>query len=375
MRVIGWNAGAEELLGRSAFETMGKYCGQVLQAFYPTGEPLCTALCEGRACFESGEKWSIGACRVRHGNGHMIPVSISTLVMPMETRKGVRDEAVAVIFLRDANGAKAEIAPLQPLRIFTLGHFGLAVAGEGLEVDSWRRKQAVVLLRILVSQLGRPVHRERLIEWLWPDADVESGWKRLKVVVSFLREKLRLGGAPQGIIETVGESYLLRRDTVWVDSEVFETLVATGLELMREGKLRDARIRFEEAANLYRGDFLEDIPYADWCAEERGRLREVHLELLAGMTKCYADQGLFMEAVQVCRTALFSDPCRENFLRAILENLVKLGRADWAEVQFVSWRKSLDEEYGLQPTQETLQVYERLIGDRSVQWTRLSRSA
>ncbi|MCP4383110.1 MAG: hypothetical protein GY798_17090, partial [Hyphomicrobiales bacterium] len=55
---------------------------------------------------------------------------------------------------------------------------------------------------------------------------------------------------------------------------------------------------------------------------------------------------------------------RESFLRVLLESLVNLGRPDWAEAQFTSWRHSLEAEYGLQPTQETLRVCRRLFGDR-----------
>jgi DNA-binding SARP family transcriptional activator len=72
-----------------------------------------------------------------------------------------------------------------------------------------------------------------------------------------------------------------------------------------------------------------------------------------------------LEASQVCRLALRNDPCRESFLRALLESLIKLGRPDWAEAQFTSWCRSLEEEYGLQPTHETLRVYQQLLADRN----------
>lgn len=364
MQVIGWNAGAEALMGYSSGEAIGQKCGRVLQAFYPTGEPLCSVLCEGRACLALGNKWSLGACRIRHRNGQMVSVGISTLVMPLEQRKQDLDESVAVIFLREINAASAEVANIQPLRIFTLGHFGLAIAGEGLDVDNWSRKKAVVLLKCLVSQLGRPVHRERLIDWLWPDADGEDGWKRLKVLISFLRTKLRAEDVPDGAIETVGQSYMLRRDSVWTDAEAFGSLVSKGLQLLKEERRSEAIDRFEEAESLYCGDYLEDSPYADWCAEERERLREIYLELQAGMVKCYADEEMFMEAVQICRSALALDPCRESFLRALLENLDSLGQSDWAEVQFAAWRCRLEADYGLEPTEETWRTYQRLVGRR-----------
>jgi DNA-binding SARP family transcriptional activator len=366
MRVTGWNAGAANLLGYSASEAIGQRCAAVLQAFYPTGEPLCSVLCEGRSCVSSGEKWNIGACKIRHKNGQMISAGISTMVIPREAREPDPGGAIAVMFLREVGWVNPKLVGMQPLRVFTLGHFSLAIAGKGLEVDSWKRQQAVLVLKCLVNRLGRPVHRERLIDWLWPEADPVRGWQRLKVNVSFLREKLREAGASSETIETVGQSYILRRDAVWVDSDSFADLVAAGWRALKGGDNLDARARFEEAQSLYRGDYLEDEPYADWCAEDRGRLQELYIEMLSGMAQCYAEEGLYMEAAQICKMALFSDPGRESFLRALLENLVNFGQADWAEAQFYAWRRRLDEEHGLQPTDETMRVFKQLIGDRSI---------
>ncbi|MDA1100292.1 MAG: BTAD domain-containing putative transcriptional regulator [Proteobacteria bacterium] len=365
MRVIGWNPGVEQLLGYSPAEALGQHCSKVFQAFYPTGEPLCSMLCEGRSCMAMGEKWGLAACRIRHKTGEMITAGISTLILPPEAREKNDGDAAAVIFLRVTEGAVSNVPVTSSLRIFTLGQFGLAVAGKGLQVEGWKRKQAAVVLKCLANQLGRPVHRERLIEWLWPEADGERAWERLKVTVSYLRAKLRAGGAMDETIETVGQSYLLRRDAVWVDADMFGTLVVAGRDLLKQGNSGEARVRFEEAQSLYRGDYLEDELYAEWCAEERVRLREIYLELLAGMATCYAEAGLYLEASEVCRTALTNDPCRESFLRALLANLVNLDRPDAAEAEFLAWRRCLVDEYGLQPTRETLQVYQRLVGGRN----------
>ena len=307
----------------------------------------------------------MSACRVRHKDGNMIPAGFSTLVVPGDARDPDNGAAVAVIFIRAPGAIKADGPRSQPLRIFALGHFALAVAGAGLDVDKWRRKQAATLLKILISHVGRPVHRDRLMEWLWPDTDPDRGWERLKVTVSFLRSKLRAGSFKNEAIETVGKSYLLRRDAIWLDSDIFITLVSDGWDRLHNGDLQEALAHFEEARDLCRGDYLEDEPYADWCAGERERLREIHLEMLAGLAQCYGDQRKFSEAAQVCRTALFRDPCRENFMRHLMENLVALGRPDWAESHFRSWRRELREEYGLEPTHETLQLHDRIFKVRN----------
>ncbi len=363
MRVVGWNKGAQDLLGYTDADTFGQPCGKILQGSYTTGEPLCSVLCEGCACISGGKKWGIGSCMIRHKNGEMIKIGISSLVLPQQARDGNKNEPVALIFLRQANDAISEEASTVPLRVFSLGRFGLAVAGKGLDVDNWKRKKAALVFKCLVSQLDKPVHRERLIEWLWPNTEPEGGWANLKVTISYLRGVLRAGGAGDNVIETLGQSYLLRGNSVTVDSDVFCTLVTEGWNQLKANNLVQAQAQFEQAENLYRGDFFEEEPYADWCAVERERLREIYLELLAGLARCYCETGHFMTASRVCRQALSSDPCRENFVRLLMECLVRLDRADWARAHFISWRRTLDQEYGLQPTDETLNAYREIVGE------------
>ena len=285
--------------------------------------------------------------------------------MPEDAREPADGDAVSVIFIRAPGTAEAKEHQSQPLRIFAFGHFALAVGGAGLDVDKWRRKQAVTLLKILISYVGRPVHRDRLMEWLWPDTDPDRGWERLKVTISFLRAKLRDGNCDSDAIETVGKSYLLRREAIWLDSDIFATLVTDGRDRLCGGDTQEALTHFEEAQNLCRGEYLEDEPYADWCAGERERLREIYLEMLAGLVQCYGYQRKHAEAAQVCRTALYRDPCRESFIRCLMENLVALGRPDWAKSQFLSWQRELSKEYGLEPTDETLQLYDQILNVRN----------
>ncbi len=89
-------------------------------------------------------------------------------------------------------------------------------------------------------------------------------------------------------------------------------------------------------------------------------MREIYLELLDGLTKCYTETGDYMTAARICRSALSSDPCRENFIRTLMESMISIGRADWARANFLSWRKSLEKEYGLKPTEETLTVFQQI---------------
>ena len=146
-----------------------------------------------------------------------------------------------------------------------------------------------------------------------------------------------------------------------MDAEAFQRLVAEGSALQREQRWDEALNLYEEAQHLYRGDYMEEDIYVDWCAAERERLREIYLEALAGMVDCHAERGHYAEAVQVCRTALVRDPCRESFHRALMEHLVQLGRADWALAQYHSCRRILARELGVEPMLETQRLHRQIL--------------
>jgi two-component SAPR family response regulator len=267
---------------------------------------------------------------------------------------------MAVIFVRDGVIKTSRPEP-HTLQIFTLGCFGLVVSGRGIALEKWKRKQAVTLLKYLVTQLDRPVHRERLLHCLWPDVDEKQGWGRLKVTMYYLRRELRDNGLSDDVVKTSDNAYLLRRDAVWVDSYAFERFVTEGRELQQQGHWRDALRRYDEARHLYRGDYLEEEIFSDWCAEERERLREIYLEMLARTAECHAELGQYAEAVHICRKALVFDPCRENSHCLLMENLVNYGRPDMALAQFRHCQQVLAKEFGAEPMPATKRLYQQIL--------------
>jgi DNA-binding SARP family transcriptional activator len=161
---------------------------------------------------------------------------------------------------------------------------------------------------------------------------------------------------------------LLRRDAVWVDVDVFERLVTEGRALQDQAQWSDALDRYVEAQRLYRGDYLEEDTFADWCAEERERLRELYLEMLARTAECHAELGQYAEVVQVYRKALVFDPCRESFHCLLMKYLVKDGRPDLALAQYRHCHQVLAREFGAEPLPETQRLYQQILkGEDSAQ--------
>jgi len=362
-RVAAWNQRAETMLGYAQDEVIGRPCSDILQAVLPGGEPLCAPYCEPFRCFQSCQPRSVRSCRIRRKNGDWRSVGYSSLVTKTELHQLQNDAVLAIVFLHDGERDQELTAPDRTLHVFTLGGFGLTMGGTGVATDKWVRKQSLTLLKYLVTQAGRPVHRERILGCLWPDADARRGWDRLKVTISYLRQQFRALGMNENALTTIGQSYLLRRDAIRIDAEIFECLIAEGRALQSRLCVDEALLRFKEADRLYRGDYLEEEMYSDWCAEERERLRELHLELLADMVQCCASSGDYAEAARLCRRALVQEPCRESFHVSLMSHLIQLGHAGQATAQYIACRQVLAKELGVEPLAETQRLFRSIARD------------
>ncbi len=360
-RIIAWNDRVRRLLGYTRHEVIGKQCSDVLQAVLPDGEPLCVPDCDGIRCFERFQPFEATSCRARHKDSRWVIMDIASVTMPRRARNGDQRDGVAAIFLR-GEGDKAEHPSAGArLRIFTFGRFGLSAGSQGLKVEKWQRRQALAVLKLLVVNLGRAVPREILIDVLWPEADEQAGWERLKVVICSLRRQLRAAGIAEEIVETLDKAYGLRREAVWVDSEAYEACIAEGGAERDRRRLDGALDHFRAARRLYRGPYMAENIHADWCAEERERLREIHLEMLTDMAECHAELGQHADAAAVCRAILVDDPCREGIHRALMEYLVCLGHTDSARAQYHRCRRILAVELAVEPMPETLALYRRIV--------------
>lgn len=355
-RVVAWNERAANLLGYTPQEALGQPCGQLLQAILPDGELLCKRGCEGKRCFEQYAPFGVPDCCLRHKDGGWVRATIGTLVAPVPS-----DGGVGVVVLLRPREVAHEAAPADGrLRVLTLGRLGLSANGRDLPIDRWYRRHALTLFKILVTRRREALHREHLIACLWPDADERRGRERLKVTTYFLREQLRAAGIDGNIVSVVGQAYMLNSEPIWLDCEWFEKLYDEGRRQAKRGQRKESLASFEKAAQLYRGDYLPGDLYAEWCAEERARLRESHFDVLGHIIDDHLEQGNYEEAAVVCRRGLVHEPCRERFHRALMICLAGLGQRDRLAAHYHHCRQVLKAELGVGPTPETERLYREL---------------
>jgi predicted ATPase/DNA-binding SARP family transcriptional activator len=230
------------------------------------------------------------------------------------------------------------------LDLLTLG--GLRIMLEHERVEGLRSRAAEALLVFLVCQ-GRPMAREWLAEFLWPERPAGTSLVNLRVAL----HRLRKAFAPYLVVTR--QSVSLRDDDLpYLDRADFERLLG-------EGQLR-------EALGLYHGDFLSGfhVPgspaFEAWAGSERERLHDLALAAYGELTLRAMASAQTEEAIRLARGLLQLEPDHEPTQRLLLHLLAQSGRRHAAIEGFEIYRTRLREEMGLEPDGETLALLERV---------------
>src|SRR3954467_1654921 len=111
--------------------------------------------------------------------------------------------------------------PVADIRITMLGAFGVVFDGRPGARAEWRRRQAAALVKLLALTPGRTLHREQVIDALWPELDPAEAAPRLHKAAHYARRAL---GDQRSLVLT-GETVALYPDrTADVDAVRFERL-------------------------------------------------------------------------------------------------------------------------------------------------------
>jgi DNA-binding SARP family transcriptional activator len=161
------------------------------------------------------------------------------------------------------------------LRIRTLGATSVE-SPEGPIGGAWLDQRAGQLLKYLIAERGRAVAVDEIGESIWPGADYAVG-ASVRYYVHALRRRLepqRGSREPSAFIASRCGTYRLELDHVDLDADEFEAHVSAGLAAA-EASPQAAAAELERGLAIYRGDFLVELPYAEWATPERHRLHDL----------------------------------------------------------------------------------------------------
>jgi LuxR family maltose regulon positive regulatory protein len=254
----------------------------------------------------------------------------------------------------------------EPLQIRMLGPFEVEKGEERIPPESWKSRKALSILKYLAAQReGALIPKDVLMELVWPYSPPASASKNLNMALSSLRKTLEpeAGRGQSSYLVTSGDTLLLNLGKGgWVDFKLFRNKLSEGRDARMLGDRDLYLTRFCEADELYRGDFLEEDLYEDWCCGERERLQEERLSLLSDICEEHLRRGRTDEALLYSERAIQFDSGREGLYRGRMEIYSRLGDRSGIERTYRRCCSYLKDTYDVSPSPETEKLYHSLRG-------------
>jgi DNA-binding SARP family transcriptional activator/pimeloyl-ACP methyl ester carboxylesterase len=224
-----------------------------------------------------------------------------------------------------------------PVTVCLLGDFAVQVDGRPIAADRFPRRAAVRLVQLLALAPARRLHREQVMDALWPDTAPEVAVNQLHKAAHYAR---RATSRPDAVVLRAETVSLFPGDVVTVDVAEFETAAGAALAAGDQAAAEAALARC-------RGELLPDEPYAAWAFQPRQRVDLLRRELLRGC-------GRWAELVAL-------DPTDEQAQLGVAQDLLARGDRSAALHRLDLLEQVLRDELGIGPSPEAYDLRVRAL--------------
>jgi predicted ATPase/DNA-binding SARP family transcriptional activator len=239
------------------------------------------------------------------------------------------------------------------LRIRLLGGFQVAVGPRKVGEAEWKLRKAKSLVKLLALAPGHRLHREQVMDIVWPDLDPQAASNNLRKALHVVRRAL----GPSALLSHEDLLVLGAQESMWVDVDAFDAAAGAS---RRTGNLESYR----EALALYKGDLLPEDLYEEWTVRRREELRGAHLSLLVEAARLYEARGELQVAVEVLQQAIEAEPLLEEAHQALVRLYAASGQRHQAIRQYRQLSEALKRELDAEPHADTQQLYQEIVAGR-----------
>jgi DNA-binding SARP family transcriptional activator len=228
--------------------------------------------------------------------------------------------------------------PDRRVQVRLLGGFTVLVNGAPKPKGRWTRRQAAALVKRLALSPGGRLHRDRVVDALWPDATLDVALPRLHKAAHYARRDL---GDRDAVVLRDEVVALFPYATLEVDAITFEAAA--------DAALAAKPVSPEACANVLKlaGELLPEDLAAWWLDEPRERLRLRAAQLLRGARR-------WTDLLRV-------DPANEEAHVELLREAVVSNDRTNAFRRYARMEQVLGTEFGISPGREAIALRQRLL--------------
>lgn len=244
-----------------------------------------------------------------------------------------------------------------------LGPLEAEIDGQVVELGS-RLQRAV--LALLLTERGRAVSVDRMIDQLWQGEAPPRAIASLQSYISNLRRLLEPGRpqrTPSTILISAPPGYAIRLPAEAVDAWEFERCLGAA----RDGAGHDpqaARQSLEEGLALFRGEPYAEFADEEWASPEASRLAELHAQAREQWAQVALRTGPPAQVVPAASELTQEYPLREEGWRLLALAQWGAGRQGDALAALRQARQVLGEELGIDPGPALTDLEEAILRQR-----------
>ena len=196
---------------------------------------------------------------------------------------------------------------------------------------------------------------------LFPEMPEPAALGNLRFTLSGLRGSIgdRTAQPPYLIIDRNSLQFN-RSSNHWLDTGAFEELIATG------SQLSISMPSLQQGSSLYRGDFMEGFSLPgcssmeEWILVQREHFRQMQLKALYNLSIENERQGKYDQTLTYAYQILELEPWAEGAMRQVMRILAWTDRRGEAVAQFRRFQGLLENELGVEPDEETAELYTQI---------------
>ena len=232
-------------------------------------------------------------------------------------------------------------------------------------VTDFKSNKVRALLAYLAVEADRPHRREALAGLLWPDWPDRDALSNLRYALASLRRTLGDHTAePPFLLITPHTIQFNPASDHWLDVAELERQIADSRWPMANADGKQNKP--VSAQSLYRGSFLPGFsiggaaPFEEWALLRREQISLQVMSLLGNLAAYREARGDYPAAQAHARQQIALEPWSEEAHRTLMRVLTLDGQRSAALRQYCTCRDLLRDELGVEPTEETVALYEAI---------------
>ena len=228
------------------------------------------------------------------------------------------------------------------VRVWLLGGFRVSVGSRAIPQDAWRLRKPATLVKLLALAPHHRLHREQVMDRLWPDSGKRAASNNLRQALHTARKVLDPAMGSRYLSSEDESLVLCPEGELWVDVDAFEEAAARA-----KGAKEPATYR--AALDLYEGDLLPEDRYEEWTEGRREELRQLYLALLVELAGLHEERDEHGLAIEALRKATAKEPTLEVAHVDLMRMHAISGRPERALAQYKRLHDVLSRGLGTRP--------------------------